>query len=158
MFANHWKDWMVKSWETLRNFLKCFQNAPKPALKLRRALKAFLEFPTWHLPSHHGRTDWAPQTGVASSLLPTQECNSLVAPRTTFQKTTAVVLSHTSWKKEEPVKKKDPWYALPLFRASVAVMGSQAETQGSNLEAGADTEAMEECCLLACSPRLAQFS
>ena len=25
-----------------------------------------------------------------------------------------------------------------------------------NLEAGADTEAMEECCLLACSPWLAQ--
>jgi hypothetical protein len=28
--------------------------------------------------------------------------------------------------------------------------------QGWNLEAEADAEAMEECCLLACSPQLAQ--
>lgn len=29
-------------------------------------------------------------------------------------------------------------------------------TQGRNLEAGAEAEAMEECCLLACSPWSAQ--
>jgi hypothetical protein len=32
----------------------------------------------------------------------------------------------------------------------------QEVKQGQNLEAGADEEAMEECCLLACSPWLAQ--
>jgi hypothetical protein len=34
----------------------------------------------------------------------------------------------------------------------------QELTQGRNLEAGADAEAMEECCLLDCFPWLAQLA
>jgi hypothetical protein len=36
--------------------------------------------------------------------------------------------------------------------------GRQELTQSRNLEAGADAEAMEGCCLLACFPRLAQLA
>ena len=36
------------------------------------------------------------------------------------------------------------------------VKSRQELTQGRNLEAGTDAEAMEGCCLLACSPWLAQ--
>ena len=36
------------------------------------------------------------------------------------------------------------------------IKANQELKQGRNLEAGADTEAQEECCLLACASRLAK--
>ena len=46
---------------------------------------------------------------------------------------------------------------LTLLHCSLSLKKSGQELkQRRNLEAGADTEAMEGCCLLACSPWLAQ--
>ena len=52
--------------------------------------------------------------------------------------------------KERPIS---CYSLLSIIRKEV-----RAEAQGRNLEAGADAEAMEGCCLLACFPWFAQLA
>jgi hypothetical protein len=50
------------------------------------------------------------------------------------------------------------FYFIYTFRYQTSIEGKSGQElkQGSNLEAGADAEAMENYCLLACSSWLAQ--
>jgi hypothetical protein len=112
-------------------------------------------------------------------LLSSQHSMALLAQSST-------VLPHSPLKGSQVCRVNIPlhWYQLVLVRASVAVMKHHDPNaslggkglfslnfhitvhhqrksglelkQGRNLEAGADTAAMEECCLLACFPWLAQ--
>ena len=49
-------------------------------------------------------------------------------------------------------------YSAYIYTLLFITKGRQELTQGRNLEAGADAEAMEGCFLLACFPWLAQLA
>jgi hypothetical protein len=48
------------------------------------------------------------------------------------------------------------WLILPVTVRDEGSQGRNSSKQGSNLDVGADAEAMEGCCLLACSSWLTQ--